>query len=100
MAETTEYITLILLTNFVYMSMILSTGQLFIQYFSERFELQLADTRYLLLLRGSIGIFVHLVSLPGLSNFGVLTSAHLCVKEGPHLGQNLYIVFNHHLPPS
>ena len=65
-------VSLMLLTNLVYMPTILSMGQLFVQYFSKRFEVRLTDTGYLLSMRGVVSVFVLLIALPALSKFLLL----------------------------
>jgi hypothetical protein len=58
---------LVILTYLIHFPVIIARGQFFVQYFSKRFNWQLAKTGYLLGLRGFVGIFVLLVALPGVS---------------------------------
>lgn len=66
------HVTLLLLTNLVYMPTILSVGQFFVQYVSKRFDWPLADTGYLLFVRGIVSIAVLLIALPVLSKLLLL----------------------------
>ena len=88
---------MILLTNLVYMPTILSMGQFFVQYISKRFKLQLADTGYLLSIRGIVSIFILLVALPRLSKFLLLrTSApkkDLILAKGSALSLTIGFLF-------
>ncbi|KAK7745877.1 hypothetical protein SLS53_002595 [Cytospora paraplurivora] len=60
---------------------ILAAGQLFVQYVSKRFGWSLAETGYLLSIRGMTSIFVLLVGLPQLGKF--LTSSTMPFNLSP-----------------
>lgn len=58
---------LVILTYLIHFPAIIARGQFFVQYFSKRFNWQLAETGYLLGLRGFLSIFMLLVALPRVS---------------------------------
>ena len=67
-------VVLILLSYLIHYPVFVARGQFFAQYFSKRFDWQLADTGYLLSLRGLISVVVLLIALPALSKLLVSPS--------------------------
>ncbi|KAE9364733.1 MFS general substrate transporter [Stipitochalara longipes BDJ] len=72
---------LVMLTYLIHWPGVLARGQFFVQYFSKRFDWELANTGYLLALRGGISIFMLLVALPGISKLLLSPSFGMTVPK-------------------
>jgi len=72
---------LIIFTYLLHFPSITARGQFFVQYFSKRFDWDLAKTGYLLALRGAVSIFMLLVALPLLSKLLLSPSVRMTVAR-------------------
>ena len=72
---------LVMFTYLIHWPNIIARSQFFVQYFSKRFDWELANTGYILALRGGVSIFMLLVALPGVSKLLLSSRFRLTVPK-------------------
>lgn len=72
---------LVILTYLIHFPGVLGRSQFFVQYFSKRFDWNLAQTGYLLALRGTVSILMLLVTLPVISKLLLSPSFRMTVAR-------------------
>ncbi|KAN0099811.1 MFS general substrate transporter [Hyaloscypha variabilis] len=72
---------MVMFTYLTHWPSIIARGQFFVQYFSKRFDWELANTGYLLALRGGVSIFMLLVALPGISSLLLSSKFRMTVPK-------------------